>query len=133
MFSEVNNLMDLWISLCRFMFYALHNYILCLQDTIPVSTIGDMQCLLLSVMCNVASIFLSKKSSDLVITDQIERSCFIEASIAFCKLQHLNIMITVKTQVSLVSSSCSYNESFHDDIYLFHSFFPFSNFPDFVS
>lgn len=72
------------------------------SDTIPMSSIGDMQCLLLSVMCNVASIFLSKKSSDLVITDQIERSCFIEASIAFCKLQHLNITITVKTQVDLI-------------------------------
>ncbi|PQQ13900.1 uncharacterized protein Pyn_06404 [Prunus yedoensis var. nudiflora] len=75
------------------------------SDTIPMSSIGDMQCLLLSVMCNVASIFLSKKSSDLVITDQIERSCFIEASIAFCKLQHLNIMITVKTQFKSNSNS----------------------------
>ncbi|KAM1022369.1 hypothetical protein ACFX15_042521 [Malus domestica] len=71
------------------------------SDTIPMSSIGDMQCLLLSVMYNVASIFLSKKS-DLANTDQIERNCFIEASIAFCKIQHLNAMINVKTQVDLI-------------------------------
>ncbi|KAM1022388.1 hypothetical protein ACFX2I_043312 [Malus domestica] len=51
-------------------------------------------------MYNTASIFLSTKSSGLVNTDQIGRSWFIEASIAFCKIQHLNAMINVKTQGS---------------------------------
>ncbi|KAM1364968.1 hypothetical protein ACFX13_044048 [Malus domestica] len=55
---------------------------------------------ILSVMYNTASIFLSTKSSGLVNTDQIGRSWFIEASIAFCKIQHLNAMINVKTQGS---------------------------------
>lgn len=85
-------------------------YISCLQDSnsVPMSSIGDLQCLLLSVMCNVASIFLCKKSPELVIADEIEQSCFIEASIAFCKLQHLNHMIPVKTQVSKIFSSWLY-------------------------
>ncbi|XP_004291149.1 PREDICTED: uncharacterized protein LOC101292862 [Fragaria vesca subsp. vesca] len=72
------------------------------SNSVPMSSIGDLQCLLLSVMCNVASIFLCKKSPELVIADEIEQSCFIEASIAFCKLQHLNHMIPVKTQVDLI-------------------------------
>ncbi|XP_062023853.1 calcineurin-binding protein 1 isoform X1 [Rosa rugosa] len=72
------------------------------SNSVPMSSIGDLQCLLLSVMCNVASIFLCKKSPELVTADEIEQSCFIEASIAFCKLQHLNHMIPVKTQVDLI-------------------------------
>ncbi|TQD74570.1 hypothetical protein C1H46_039907 [Malus baccata] len=70
------------------------------SDTIRMSSTGDMQCLLLSVVYNIASIFLSKKSSGPVNTDQIERSWFIEASIAFCKIQHLNAIINIKTQGS---------------------------------
>lgn len=67
---------------------------------VPARIINDIQSLLLTVMCNVAGIFLYKKSSGQVIADQTERNCFVEAAIAFCKLQHLNHMIPVKTQVS---------------------------------
>ncbi|XP_024020745.1 uncharacterized protein LOC21389324 [Morus notabilis] len=64
--------------------------------------LNDIQSLLLTVMCNVAGIFLCKKSSGQVIADQTERNCFVEAAIAFCKLQHLNLMVPVKTQVDLI-------------------------------
>jgi calcineurin-binding protein cabin-1 len=69
-----------------------------------MSCIGGIQSLLLSVMCNVASILLCKKSSGLLIADQAERCCFVNAAIGFCKLQHLNPNLPVKTQVSHVSS-----------------------------
>uniref|UniRef100_A0A803PHX4 Uncharacterized protein n=1 Tax=Cannabis sativa TaxID=3483 RepID=A0A803PHX4_CANSA len=68
------------------------------SNIVPASTVKDIQSLLLSVMCNIAGIFLSKKASGLEIADQIERHCFVEAAIAFCKLQHLNLTVPVKTQ-----------------------------------
>lgn len=79
--------------------------ILCLQNSNIVlgSCISDIQNLLLSVMCNFASIFICKKSSGVVNADQTERCCFVEAATAFCKLQHLNYRVPVKTQVSLLS------------------------------
>ncbi|KAM6562519.1 hypothetical protein CsatB_022517 [Cannabis sativa] len=72
------------------------------SNIVPASTVKDIQSLLLSVMCNIAGIFLSKKASGLEIADQIERHCFVEAAIAFCKLQHLNLTVPVKTQVDLI-------------------------------
>lgn len=70
--------------------------------TIPISSVGDIQSLLSSVMCNVASILISKKSSGLEVDDQAEKFCFVDAAIAFCKLQHLNPTLPVKTQVDLI-------------------------------
>ncbi|XP_041019240.1 calcineurin-binding protein 1 isoform X3 [Juglans microcarpa x Juglans regia] len=69
---------------------------------VPISCIGDIQSLLLSVMCNVASILSCKKSSGLVVGDQAERCCFVDSAIAFCKLQHLKPTLPVKTQVDLI-------------------------------
>jgi calcineurin-binding protein cabin-1 len=79
--------------------------ILCLQNSfvVPESRIGDLQSLLLVVMCNVASNFLCKKSSGPVVvdeTDQKQQCCFVDAATAFCKLQHLNPTVPVKTQVN---------------------------------
>lgn len=59
-----------------------------------------MQFLLLSVMCNVINIFLSKKSSGAAVDDQVERCCLVDAAIAFCKLQHLDLSVPVKSHVS---------------------------------
>lgn len=75
-----------------------------LQDNIvvPTSSINYIQSLLLSVMCNVAGVFICRKSSGLVIADATDKNCFVEATIALCKLQHLNVMVPVKTQVSHV-------------------------------
>ncbi|KAG6649279.1 calcineurin-binding protein 1 isoform X3 [Carya illinoinensis] len=69
---------------------------------VPMSCIGDIQSLLLSVMCNVASILSCKKSSGLVVGDQAERCCFVDSAIAFCKLQHLKPTLPVKAQVELI-------------------------------
>ncbi|KAJ4708134.1 Tetratricopeptide repeat (TPR)-like superfamily protein [Melia azedarach] len=70
-----------------------------------VSSICDIQSLLLAVMCNVASNFLSKKSCgplNVDQTDQKQQCCFVDAVTAFCKLQHLNPTVPVKTQVELI-------------------------------
>ncbi|CAL5360391.1 unnamed protein product [Camellia sinensis] len=61
--------------------------------------IGDIQSLLLTLMCNIVSTYFSKKSAGPAISDQIEQSrryCFIDSAILICKLQHLNP--NVKTQ-----------------------------------
>lgn len=65
-------------------------------------SIGNVQLLLVAVMYNIASIFISKKSSGLAIVGQAERRCFVDAVIAFCKLQHLNPNIPVKTRIDLI-------------------------------
>ncbi|KAF8407122.1 hypothetical protein HHK36_006247 [Tetracentron sinense] len=74
--------------------------------SIPVSSIGDIQSLLLTVMCNIVNVFLCKKSSVLgtTETEQQESRCFVDAAIAFCKLQHLNQTVPVKTQVELIAA-----------------------------
>ncbi|XP_024034342.1 uncharacterized protein LOC18055037 isoform X1 [Citrus clementina] len=72
-----------------------------------VSSICDIQCLLLAVMYNVASNFLSKKFSGPLNVDQTDQKlqcCFVNAAIAFCKLQHLNPTVPVKTQVTLIAA-----------------------------
>lgn len=70
-----------------------------------MSSINDIQSLMFSVMCQVASVFFCKKSSGLVVADQAETSCFIEAAISFCKLQHLNPAVSIGTQVSHVTAN----------------------------
>ncbi|KAF5192614.1 Calcineurin-binding protein [Thalictrum thalictroides] len=73
--------------------------------SVPVSIIGGIQALLLTYMRNIISIFLCKKSSDLGTADQTQQmeSCsFVEAVIAFCKVQQLNQSVPVKTQVDLI-------------------------------
>ncbi|XP_028058913.1 calcineurin-binding protein 1 isoform X2 [Camellia sinensis] len=67
--------------------------------------IGDIQSLLLTLMCNIASTYFSKKSAGPAISDQIEQSqrcCFIDSAILFCKLQHLNPNVPIKTQIELI-------------------------------
>ncbi|XP_010244392.1 PREDICTED: uncharacterized protein LOC104588240 [Nelumbo nucifera] len=72
---------------------------------VPVGSIGNIQSLLLTVMCNIVSILLCKKSSGLGTVDQTEQQesrCFVDAAIAFCKLQHLDQTVPVKSQVELI-------------------------------
>lgn len=90
-----------------------------------MSCIGDIQSLLLAAMGNVASSLICKNSSGLVIADETERRCFVNAAIAFCKLQHLNPNLTVKTQVSqelilyeLVKSVKQFFPLFHPSSFL---------------
>ncbi|OMO66888.1 Tetratricopeptide-like helical [Corchorus capsularis] len=75
------------------------------NGTFLVSVIGDIQSLLLAIMYSIANNVLCKKSSMPVILDQLEQkqsNCFIDAAIAFCKLQHLDTSVTIKTQVELI-------------------------------
>lgn len=76
-----------------------------MQDglSIPVSIIGHIQSLILTVMCNVVGTLLCQKSSGLGTgnqTEHLESQCLVDAAIAFCKLQHLIPAIPIKTQVS---------------------------------
>ncbi|CAK9158814.1 unnamed protein product [Ilex paraguariensis] len=74
-------------------------------SAVPMKTIGDIQSLLLAHMCNIASMYFSKKTSGPGSSDQndlSQRCCFIDATIAFCKLQHLNPAVPVKTQSELI-------------------------------
>ncbi|KAI8000850.1 Calcineurin-binding protein 1 [Camellia lanceoleosa] len=67
--------------------------------------IGDIQSLLLTLMCNIASTYFPKKSAGPAISDQIEQSrrcCFIDLAILICKLQHLNPNVPIKTQIELI-------------------------------
>ncbi|KAJ8637861.1 hypothetical protein MRB53_012128 [Persea americana] len=73
--------------------------------SIPVSIIGDIQSLILTVMCNVVGTLLCQKSSGLGTgnqTEHLESQCLVDAAIAFCKLQRLIPAIPIKTQVELI-------------------------------
>lgn len=69
----------------------------------PRDCIAGIQSLLLTVMSNIVRHLLSKRDSDSQIADEIEeeqKSCFVDAAIGFCKLQHLDSTISTKCQVS---------------------------------
>ncbi|KAJ1409794.1 Tetratricopeptide-like helical domain superfamily [Sesbania bispinosa] len=70
--------------------------------TVPTSSICQMQSLLLLIMSYVANILVCNKASAQVISDQVESSCFVDAAIVFCKLQHLSPTTPIKTQVDLI-------------------------------
>lgn len=71
----------------------------------PIEIASGIQSLLVALMCGILNLYLPKSCAEPQVSDGIEksqRSCFIDAAIAFCKLQHLNINIPIKTQVELV-------------------------------
>ncbi|CAL0319261.1 unnamed protein product [Lupinus luteus] len=70
--------------------------------TVPVSSICQMQSLLLLIMSYLLNILVCNKDAEHVISNQAENSCFIDAAIVFCKLQHLNITTPIKTQIDLI-------------------------------
>nr|KYP70140.1 hypothetical protein KK1_009348 [Cajanus cajan] len=69
---------------------------------VPTSSICQMQSLLLLIMSYVANILVCNNASAQLISDQVESSCFIDAAIVFCKLQHLIPTTPIKTQVDLI-------------------------------
>ncbi|KAJ7965908.1 Tetratricopeptide repeat (TPR)-like superfamily protein [Quillaja saponaria] len=71
------------------------------DNIVPVSSLVDIQTLLLSIISNAANTLLCRKSVPEV-SDQVESCCFVDAAIVFCKLQHLNPTVPVKTQVDLI-------------------------------
>ncbi|XP_061369574.1 calcineurin-binding protein 1 [Gastrolobium bilobum] len=70
--------------------------------TVPTSSICQMQSLLLLIMSYVANVLVCNKASAQEISDQAESSCFVDAAIVFCKLQHLSPTTPIKTQVDLI-------------------------------
>ncbi|KAJ8774813.1 hypothetical protein K2173_017259 [Erythroxylum novogranatense] len=74
-------------------------------NIVPLGIIGDIQSLLVAVMRHIATNYLCKGSSVSVSADETEQKqtrCFLDAVIAFCKLQHLVPTIPIKTQVELI-------------------------------
>lgn len=72
---------------------------------IPRNSIADIQALLLALMCNIARMCFCKKPSGVSSPDygeQKQRCFFVNAAIAFCKLQHLDLTIPIRTQVDLI-------------------------------
>ncbi|KAK9077678.1 hypothetical protein SSX86_006015 [Deinandra increscens subsp. villosa] len=74
-------------------------------SVVPMKIIGDIQSLLLAVMCHITSICFSKKSlgvDDLEGKERKEKGLFVDAAIVFFRLQHLNPNVPVKTQIELI-------------------------------
>ncbi|KAL6637625.1 hypothetical protein ACP70R_025197 [Stipagrostis hirtigluma subsp. patula] len=70
-----------------------------------ISIVGDIQSLLLTIMCAAVKMILSRKfscSGTSYQVDQLESSCLVDAAIAFCKLQHLDPTVSIKSQVDLM-------------------------------
>ncbi|WOL15244.1 hypothetical protein Cni_G24025 [Canna indica] len=70
-----------------------------------VSIVADIQSLLLAVMCSAMRTIISQKLSGSITsgqTDQLDSWCLVDAAIAFCKLQHLDSSVSIKTQVDLI-------------------------------
>lgn len=80
-----------------------------LQKNIPAAVIADIQSLLVMAMCNIANLYFAKKSSGIGVpesTDQNEQCYFVDAAIAFCKLQQLNPNLPIKSQVRCAPTFC---------------------------
>lgn len=74
-----------------------------------MAVIGDIQSLLLMLMCNIANSCFAKKSAGPGVPESIEqneRCYFVDAAIAFCKLQRLNFNLPIKSQVRMYSDYC---------------------------
>ncbi|KAK4412567.1 Calcineurin-binding protein 1 [Sesamum alatum] len=72
---------------------------------VPVAAIGDIQSLLLMFLCNIANSCFAKRSfglGDLESIEQAEQCYFVDTAIAFCKLQHLNFNVPIKSQAELI-------------------------------
>lgn len=70
----------------------------------PMKIISDIQSLLIAAMCHIANICFSRKFlgvDDLDDKERRSKHCFVDAAIAFFRLQHLNPNVPVKTQVCI--------------------------------
>ncbi|XP_011081728.1 uncharacterized protein LOC105164707 [Sesamum indicum] len=72
---------------------------------VPVAAIGGIQSLLLTFLCDIANSCFAKKSfglGGLESIEQAEQCYFVDTAIAFCKLQHLNFSVPIKSQAELI-------------------------------
>ncbi|KAL8113567.1 calcineurin-binding protein 1 [Apium graveolens] len=77
------------------------------QNVIDVASriIGDIQISLLALMCSIVNMNFSRRSSGVAISEESEqwqKGCFVDAAIAFFKLQHLIPSVPVKSQIELI-------------------------------
>ncbi|KAG9157281.1 hypothetical protein Leryth_004949 [Lithospermum erythrorhizon] len=73
--------------------------------TIPMAVVGEIQSLLVRLMCNLVKENFLKMSCELGMTDQSEQSLkcyFIDATIALFKLQQLNTSTSIQSQMELI-------------------------------
>ncbi|EPS68221.1 hypothetical protein M569_06550, partial [Genlisea aurea] len=72
-----------------------------------VVDIGGIQSLLVMLMCSMANCFLAKRtffSGVRESAEETEQGYFVDAAVAFCKLQHLNCSFPIKIQAELLVS-----------------------------
>ncbi|XP_022845794.1 uncharacterized protein LOC111368655 isoform X3 [Olea europaea var. sylvestris] len=79
------------------------------SNCIPMTIVGDIQSLLLALMCSIAGTYFSKMTSGSGpgfphSIEQTEICSFVDAAIAFCKLQHLDFSVPIKTQTELIGA-----------------------------
>lgn len=75
-----------------------------------MAIIGDIQALLLTIMCSIANSYIAGKSSRTSVPESAEQTedCYlVDAAISFFKLQHLNLNVTIKSQVRKSSPQIS--------------------------
>ncbi|XP_023642017.1 uncharacterized protein LOC111831572 [Capsella rubella] len=68
----------------------------------PRDCVDGIQALLLIVMSYIVRNFLSKRDTDGDGIEEEKKSCFLDAAIGFCKLQHLDSTMSTKYQVELI-------------------------------
>lgn len=77
------------------------------QNVIVVASriIGDIQLPLLALMCSIVNMNFSRRSSGVAVSEESEqwqKGCFVDAAIAFFKLQNLIPSVPVKSQTELI-------------------------------
>ncbi|VFQ73182.1 unnamed protein product [Cuscuta campestris] len=71
---------------------------------VPTTILGDIHSFLLRLMCKIANTYLRQRSS-MDCSDQSEpndRCYFVDAAVAFCKLQHSIANVPIKSQIELI-------------------------------
>ena len=62
---------------------------------IPITLLGQVQCFLLTIMCRVVRA-LPSSIAGAGPNEQLESNCFADAVVALCKLQHLDLSVSMK-------------------------------------
>ncbi|KAJ7562157.1 hypothetical protein O6H91_03G056900 [Diphasiastrum complanatum] len=76
-----------------------------ISSFMPAEFLGKVQHLLILVMGHHLSVLSNRRNSSSVsmgLEEDIESSCFVDAAVAFCRIQHLKTSVTVEQQVGLL-------------------------------
>ena len=102
-FYWVINCMQMLFEFCVRKKKIINQILMQTSFDIPTTLLGQVQCFLLTIMCRVVWA-LPSGIAGADPNEQLESSCFADAVVAFCKLQHLDLSISMKMQVSLHST-----------------------------